>query len=147
MARLDRLGPAARRIAQIGAAIGREFSLRVGSAEAGEFAEETLQEALQRLVDAGLAFQRGMSAHRSVHVSSTRLCKMLHMHFLRGRDGNCIPGSPNVRGPLPYMMTVSPNSSLSITPKRGSSKNPSFIGAKPVQVRCPLGDGRSRRAI
>ena len=59
MARLDRLGPAAKRVAQIGAAIGREFSYELAAA-VGEFAEETFQEALQRLVDAGLVFQRGM---------------------------------------------------------------------------------------
>jgi predicted ATPase len=59
MARLDRLGPAAKRVAQIGAAIGREFSYELAAA-VGEFAEERFQEALQRLVDAGLVFQRGM---------------------------------------------------------------------------------------
>lgn len=59
MARLDRLGTAAKRVAQIGAAIGREFSYELAAA-VGELAEERLQEALQRLVDAGLAFQRGM---------------------------------------------------------------------------------------
>jgi predicted ATPase len=59
MARLDRLGPAAKRVAQIGAAIGREFSFQLAAAVC-EFAEERFQEALQRLVDAGLAFQRGM---------------------------------------------------------------------------------------
>ena len=58
MARLDRLGPAAKGVAQIGAAIGREFSYELAAA-VGELAEERLQEALQRLVDAGLVFQRG----------------------------------------------------------------------------------------
>ena len=58
MARLDRLGPAAKGVAQIGAAIGREFSYEL-AASVGELAEERLQEALQRLVDAGLVFQRG----------------------------------------------------------------------------------------
>ena len=58
MARLDRLGPAAKEVAQIGAAIGREFSYEL-AASVGEHAEERLQDALQRLVDAGLVFQRG----------------------------------------------------------------------------------------
>jgi class 3 adenylate cyclase/predicted ATPase len=58
MARLDRLGPATKGVAQIGAAIGREFSYEL-TAAVGEFAEERLQEALRRLVDAGLVFQRG----------------------------------------------------------------------------------------
>ena len=59
MARLDRLGPAAKGVAQISAAIGREFSYEL-AASVAELAEETLQDALQRLVDAGLVFQLGM---------------------------------------------------------------------------------------
>jgi predicted ATPase len=58
MARLDRLGPRAKTVAQIGAAIGREFSYEL-TASVGELAEEYLQDALQPLVDAGLVFQRG----------------------------------------------------------------------------------------
>jgi class 3 adenylate cyclase len=58
MARLDRLGPAAKGVAQLGAAIGREFSYEL-AASVGELAAEKLQDALQRLVDAGLVFQRG----------------------------------------------------------------------------------------
>ncbi len=58
MARLDRLGPAAKGVAQIGAAIGREFSYEL-AASVGELADERLQDALQRLVDASLVFQRG----------------------------------------------------------------------------------------
>jgi class 3 adenylate cyclase/predicted ATPase len=59
MARLDRLGSAAKGVAQIGAAIGREFSYELAAA-VSEFAKERFQEALQRLVEAGLVFQRGM---------------------------------------------------------------------------------------
>jgi class 3 adenylate cyclase len=58
MARLDRLGAAAKGVAQIGAAIGRGFSYELAAA-VGASSEETLREALQRLVDAGLVFQRG----------------------------------------------------------------------------------------
>ncbi len=58
MARLDRLGAAVKEVAQIGAAIGRQFSYELAAA-VGEHSEETLREALQRLVDAGLVFQRG----------------------------------------------------------------------------------------
>ena len=58
MARLDRLGPAAKAVAQIGAAIGREFSYEL-AASVGELDETRLHDALQRLVDAGLVFQRG----------------------------------------------------------------------------------------
>jgi predicted ATPase len=58
MARLDRLGAAAKGIAQIGAAIGREFSYEL-AASVAELPEERFQDALQRLVDAGLVLQRG----------------------------------------------------------------------------------------
>jgi class 3 adenylate cyclase/predicted ATPase len=58
MARLDRLGPTAKGVAQIGAAIGREFSYELAVSVA-ELSEERPQDALQRLVDAGLIFQRG----------------------------------------------------------------------------------------
>jgi predicted ATPase len=59
LGRLDRLGPAAKTVAQVGAAIGRDFSHELLSA-AAPLAELELQEALRRLVEAGLVFQRGM---------------------------------------------------------------------------------------
>ena len=58
MARLDRLGPVPKEIAQIGAAIGREFPYELLSAVAPHGESET-QAALARLVAAGLVFQRG----------------------------------------------------------------------------------------
>jgi predicted ATPase len=58
MARLDRLGPVPKEVAQIGAAIGREFSYELLSAVAPRGEAET-QAALGRLVTAGLVFQRG----------------------------------------------------------------------------------------
>ena len=57
MARLDRLAPV-REVAQIGAAIGREFSYRLLSAVAHQ-PDDRLQEALDRLVRAELVFGRG----------------------------------------------------------------------------------------
>jgi len=58
MARLDRLGASSKEVAQIGAAIGREFSYDVLAAVARRTDTE-LQSALARLTDAGLVFQRG----------------------------------------------------------------------------------------
>ena len=58
LGRLDRLGPAAKNVAQVGAAIGRDFSYALLAA-AVPLAEPELQEALRRLVEAGLVFQRG----------------------------------------------------------------------------------------
>ena len=58
MARLDRLGPAAKQVAQTGAAIGREFSYELLGAVAGRN-ERDLQNELARLVTSELVFQRG----------------------------------------------------------------------------------------
>jgi class 3 adenylate cyclase len=60
MARLDRLGAAAREVAQAGAAIGRDFSHELLLAAVPRAAAET-EEALGRLVAAGLVFQRGVA--------------------------------------------------------------------------------------
>ena len=56
MARLDRLGPA-KEVAQIGAAIGREFSHALLAAVAHK-SEADLGSALERLVTAGLLFRQ-----------------------------------------------------------------------------------------
>ena len=57
MARLDRLGPA-KEVAQIGAAIGREFPYELIAAVADR-SEDALRVGLDQLVDAGLVFRRG----------------------------------------------------------------------------------------
>ena len=58
MARLDRLGPA-KEVAQIGAAIGREFSHSLLAAVARK-PETDINSALDRLIAAGLLFQQGV---------------------------------------------------------------------------------------
>ena len=63
MARLDRLG-SAKEVAQIGAAIGREFSHPLLAAVAGK-PEAELQSALDRLVEAELLFRQGVPPHAS----------------------------------------------------------------------------------
>ena len=63
MARLDRLGPA-REVAQIGAAIGREFSHGLLAAVVRN-PEAELVSALNRLIDAGLLFRQGVPPHAS----------------------------------------------------------------------------------
>ena len=62
MARLDRLGGPAKEAAQIGAAIGREFSHALLAAVAGK-PEAELQTALNRIVAAGLLFRQGVPPH------------------------------------------------------------------------------------
>jgi class 3 adenylate cyclase/predicted ATPase len=59
LGRLDRLGPATKNVGQVGAAIGRDFSYELVAA-AAQLGEPELREALRRLVDSGLVFQRGV---------------------------------------------------------------------------------------
>ena len=61
MARLDRLGPA-KEVAQIGAAIGREFSHALLAAVMRK-PEAELRSALDRLIAAGLLFRQGVPPH------------------------------------------------------------------------------------
>jgi predicted ATPase len=63
MARLDRLGPA-KEVAQIGAAIGREFSHALLTVVAPK-PEAELRLALDRLLEAGLLFRQGIPPHAS----------------------------------------------------------------------------------
>jgi class 3 adenylate cyclase/predicted ATPase len=63
MARLDRLGPA-KEVAQIGAAIGREFSHALLAAVVRK-PETELQSALDRFISAGLLFRQGVPPHAS----------------------------------------------------------------------------------
>jgi class 3 adenylate cyclase/predicted ATPase len=58
MARLDRLGPA-KRVAQVGAAIGREFSHALLTAVIGR-PEPEVDSALDRIVQSGLLFRQGV---------------------------------------------------------------------------------------
>ena len=63
MTRLDRLGPA-KEVAQIGAAIGREFSHALLAAVMRK-PEAELKSALDRLVTAGLVFRQGVSPYET----------------------------------------------------------------------------------
>jgi predicted ATPase len=64
MARLDRLGPTPKEIAQIGAVLGREFAYELIEPVA-QRDEKELQAALDQLSDAGLLFCRGTAPHAS----------------------------------------------------------------------------------
>src|SRR6516162_5021229 len=59
LARLDRLGPNAKEVAQIGSAIGRQFSFEMLAAAAGQNVTR-LRAGIGGLVEAGLVFQRGI---------------------------------------------------------------------------------------
>ena len=68
MARLDRLGPA-KEVAQIGAAIGREFSHALLAAVVRK-PEAELNSALDRLIEAGLLFRQGVPPHATLSVQA-----------------------------------------------------------------------------
>jgi class 3 adenylate cyclase/predicted ATPase len=84
MARLDRLGPAAKEVAQIGAAIGREFTFELLVAAASRDADG-LQAAIARLVEAGLVFQRGLPPQASFLFKHALVQDAAYGTLLRGR--------------------------------------------------------------
>ena len=77
LARLDRLGPTAKEIAQIGAAIGRDFPYELLAAVA-QRSEAKLQDALSRLTGAGLVFSAAYP-QTPLFCSSTPLCRTLRI--------------------------------------------------------------------
>jgi predicted ATPase len=83
MARLDRLGPA-KEVAQIGAAIGREFSDELIAAVAHN-PEAELKAALDRLIEAGLLFGHGVSPHRTYLFKHALVRDASYSTLLRGR--------------------------------------------------------------
>ena len=87
MARLDRLG-FAKEVAQIGAAIGREFSHAL-LARVVRKPEEQLALALDRIVQAGLLFRQGAPPMRHTSLSTHWSRMRLMGHCYASRDGHC----------------------------------------------------------
>ena len=83
MARLDRLGPA-KEVAQIGAAIGREFSDELIGAIACR-PETELTAALDRLIEAGLLFGHGVRPYRNYLFKHALVRDAAYSTLLRGR--------------------------------------------------------------
>jgi predicted ATPase len=83
MARLDALGTA-KELAQIGSAIGREFSFELLAAVAKR-ASNALQAGLDKLVNAGLVFQRGTPPHSTFHFKHALIQDAAYDTLLRGR--------------------------------------------------------------
>jgi class 3 adenylate cyclase/predicted ATPase len=83
MARLDRIGPAAKEVAQIGATIGREFSYELATIVA-ERSEPELKSTLGQLVQAGLIFQRGEPPKSSFLFKHGLLQDAAYSTLLRG---------------------------------------------------------------
>ena len=93
ISRLDRLGSRAKEIAQVGAAVGRDFAYDLLVA-ASQCTEKELRDALGRLVDAGLVFHRGVvgRSHRFLDEGGDPRTQSIG---LRGSDG-AFASSPGV---------------------------------------------------
>jgi class 3 adenylate cyclase/tetratricopeptide (TPR) repeat protein len=86
VARLDRLGPAAREIAQIGAVLGREFSYElIAQVAQPHRAEADLQAALGALTGAGLLFCRGVAPRSSYLFKHALIQDAAYETLLRAR--------------------------------------------------------------
>jgi class 3 adenylate cyclase/predicted ATPase len=83
MARLDRLGPIAKEVAQVGAAIGREFPYGLLVA-AAQRRDEELQDGLGGLVNAVLVFQRGAIPDAAFSFKHALVRDAAHGTLLRG---------------------------------------------------------------
>jgi predicted ATPase len=83
MARLDRLGQVAKEIAQIGAAIGREFSYELLAVSAQHMQAE-VRDGISALVNAGLVFQRGAIPEATFSFKHTLVRDAAHGTLLRG---------------------------------------------------------------
>jgi predicted ATPase len=84
MARLDRLGPAPKEIAQVGAVLGREFAYEL-IAPVAQRHERELQAALDQLNEAGLLFCRGIAPHASYLFKHALVQDAAYSTLLRGR--------------------------------------------------------------
>ena len=84
MARLDRLGPVAKEVAQIGAVLGREFAYELIEPVA-QRDERELQAALGQLSDAGLLFCRGTAPLASYLFKHALVQDAAYSTLLRGR--------------------------------------------------------------
>ena len=108
MARLDRLG-AVKVVAQVAAAIGREFTREIVACATA--AGETLEAAINQLLDAGLLVQ-GASQQRTVYAFKHVLVRdAAYSSLLRGarrslhrRIANCLETSPGRENTSPEML-------------------------------------------
>lgn len=117
MARLDRLGSAAKGVAQMGAAIGREYSYELAAA-VGETSEEKLQEAHRGLVDAGLVFQRGAPPTAEYLFKHALVQEAAYGTPLRRTRQQLHAQLPKLWKLIsPTLRTASPSSLRSITPR------------------------------
>ena len=134
LARLDRLSPI-REVAQIGAAIGREFSFELLSA-VYRFSEDRLKGALRQLVAAGLIYRR-TDPRNNLTNSSMRLYRTRRTAPCCGTNAKKFmhksPGRWNKD--FPTGSRLNPRCWPIISRKRISSSRRSNTGSQPVSAR------------
>jgi hypothetical protein len=125
MARLDRLGTA-EEVAQIGAAIGREFSHALLAAPEAE-----LGSALDRLMAAGLLFRKGVPPHATYVFKHALVQDTAYGSYCVGPDAHFTPVSST---PLKANSLISPRAGRSCwrvtTPRLARSRRLRACGAK-----------------
>jgi hypothetical protein len=142
LGRLDRLG-SVRDVAQIAAAIGRQFPYTLLRA-ACRLPEDELQGSLARLVASELVSQRG-TPPEAVYVFKHALVRDAAYGSRAMPAGSCMCGSQMRSKPTPpRLQKASPSSSHSITPRPGSLKNPSPIGVRRLRGPPPALQWRRR---
>ena len=111
--------------------------------------DDELQVALGRLVASELVFQRGMPPDAVYSFKHALVQDAAHENLLRSaRQQLHAQIAEALETHSPELMDSQPELlARSITPRPGSSNNPSRTGARPVELRRPLGDGGSGGAI
>jgi predicted ATPase len=118
LARLDRLAPA-REVAQIGAAIGREFSHEL-LAEAAGIPESELQAALDDLVEAGLVFRRGTPPQATYSFKHALVQDAAYATLVRGKRQRLHSSIARaIEQRFQRLCKSSPNSLPTTIPRRG----------------------------
>ena len=130
MARLDRLA-SVRHVAQIGAAIGREFSYTLLRA-VSRLSEDELEAALARLVASELVFQRGMPPDAMYSFKHALVQDAAHgCLLLSSRQQLHAQIAATLEAQSPEMMDTQPELFAQHYAEAGSSKNQSPIGGGP----------------
>ena len=147
MARLDRLA-SVRHVAQIGAAIGREFSYELLRA-VSRLPEDELQAALARLVASELVFQRGTPPDAVYSFKHALVQDAAHGSLLRSaRQQLHAQIAEALEAHSPELMDSQPELFAQHYAEAGlGRKIRRLLGQGRSEVRRPLGDGGSGRAI
>ena len=133
LSRLDRLGAAAKQVAQIGAAVGREFPYELLAA-VSQRSESDLRQSLSQLVNSGLIFARGAPPHASYLFRHALIQDTAYGTLLRA-PRRTLHG--RIAGLLSRRAATRPcrRSSHAILRRRTSRRRQSNIGGKPASVR------------